>query len=62
MVNQREIHTSCHLRVYHPIGKANFEQMITQKMLTSLMVEEQLGVYGVGCIALSFKEVLDCFE
>ena len=39
--------------------RANFEQMITQKMLTSLMVEEQLGVYGVGCIALSFKEVLD---
>ena len=40
MVNQREIHTSCHLRVYHLIGKANFEQMITQKVLTSLIREK----------------------
>lgn len=60
MVNQREIHTSCLLRVHHLMERANSEQMITQKMLTSLMVEEQLGVYGAGCIALSFKEVLDC--
>ena len=59
MVNQREIHTSCLLRFHHLMERANFEQMITQKMLTSLMVEEQLGVYGVGCIALSFKEVFD---
>lgn len=26
-------------------------------MLTSLMVEEQLGVYGAGCMALSFKSL-----
>lgn len=57
MVNQRNTHPVI-LRVHHLMERANSEQMITQKMLTSLMVEEQLGVYGAGCIALSLRKSL----